>query len=45
MKALAPVTHGEVRSAAKQLIADGDLARDRPAGEQLRSKHDFAMCA
>lgn len=45
VKALAPVMHGEVRSAAKQLIADGDLARGIALLVNNFEAGDFAMCA
>lgn len=44
VKALAPVTHGELRQAAKRLIADGDIALGVALLVNNFETNDFSMC-
>jgi hypothetical protein len=45
VKALAPVTHGQLRQAAKRLIADGDVANGTALLVNNFEAGDFSMCA
>lgn len=45
VKALAPITHGELRQAAKRLITDGDIANGIALLVNNFKPGDFSMCA
>ncbi|PWF46061.1 hypothetical protein C7C56_016715 [Massilia glaciei] len=45
VKALAPITHGELRQAGKQLIADGDIANGVALLVNNFEAGDFSICA